>query len=38
MSARRLLTVDEARKYYDRFGAKQDSQSFYEDPALAELS
>ncbi|QQE79994.1 class I SAM-dependent methyltransferase [Alicyclobacillus sp. SO9] len=37
MSARRLLTVDEARQYYDSFGAKQDSQSFYEDPALEEL-
>jgi ubiquinone/menaquinone biosynthesis C-methylase UbiE len=33
----RVLRVDEARAYYDRFGAKQDTQGFYEDPALADM-
>lgn len=33
----RVLTADEARAFYDRFGAKQDGQSFYEDPALDDL-
>jgi len=33
----RTLTVDEARAFYDRFGAKQDRQAFYERPALAAL-
>lgn len=28
-----MLSHEEARSYYDRFGSKQDSQSFYEDPA-----
>jgi ubiquinone/menaquinone biosynthesis C-methylase UbiE len=32
-----VITPDEARAYYDRFGKKQDSQGFYEDPALDEL-
>lgn len=32
-----VLNRAEARKYYDRFGAKQDSQAFYEDPALDDL-
>ena len=31
------LTHSEARTYYDRFGIKQDSQSFYEDAALEDL-
>jgi len=31
------LSHEEAKAFYDRFGAKQDSQSFYEDPALADL-
>ena len=31
------LTASEARAFYDRFGKKQDSQGFYEDPALADL-
>jgi ubiquinone/menaquinone biosynthesis C-methylase UbiE len=31
------LTRSQARAFYDRFGAKQDSQSFYEDAALDEL-
>ena len=33
----RTLTLEEAKSYYDRFGAKQDSQSFYEAPALQNL-
>jgi len=33
----RVLRVDEAQAYYDRFGAKQDTQGFYEDPPLADL-
>lgn len=32
-----VLTPARARVYYDRFGKKQDSQGFYEDPALDEL-
>jgi ubiquinone/menaquinone biosynthesis C-methylase UbiE len=31
------LTVEEARAFYDRFGAKQDKQTFYEAPALDAL-
>ena len=33
----RTLTHEEARRFYDRFGAKQDSQGFYERRALAGL-
>ena len=29
----RTLSKDQARAYYDRLGAKQDSQGYYEDPA-----
>ena len=32
-----VLDHSAARAYYDRFGKKLDSQSFYEDPALDEL-
>lgn len=32
-----VLTPAQAKTFYDRFGRKQDSQSFYEDKALAEL-
>jgi ubiquinone/menaquinone biosynthesis C-methylase UbiE len=32
-----ILTPSEARVFYDRFGKKQDAQSFYEDPALDDL-
>lgn len=32
-----MLTRDEARRFYDRFGARQDSQAFYEDRALDAL-
>ena len=30
----RTLTLEEAKAYYDGFGAKQDNQSFYEGPAV----
>lgn len=33
----RALDYSAARTYYDRFGKKQDSQGFYEDPAIDEL-
>lgn len=33
----RTLTLEEARAYYDSFGAKQDSQTFYEGPAVKAL-
>lgn len=33
----RVLTSSEARKYYDRFGKKQDTQGFYENPAMDDL-
>lgn len=33
----KVLNHSAAREYYDRFGNKQDSQGFYEDPALDEL-
>lgn len=33
----RVLSPPAARAYYDRFGKKQDSQGFYEDPALDDL-
>ncbi len=31
------LKPPEAKIFYDQFGAKQDTQSFYEDPALDDL-
>lgn len=31
------LSHEEARAFYDWFGARQDSQGFYEDPALSDL-
>ena len=34
----RTLTLEEAKAYYDSFGAKQDSQSFYEGPAIKVLT
>jgi len=39
LSTVKLTTVshDEARRFYDRFGAKQDSQGFYEDAATDDL-
>lgn len=33
----RTLSKNEARRYYDRFGAKQDQQGFYEDRPLGRL-
>lgn len=32
-----VLSSSEARAYYDHFGKKQDSQGFYEDPAIDDL-
>lgn len=32
-----VLTSSQARKFYDSFGKKQDTQAFYEDPALDDL-
>ncbi len=37
MNEHRLLAKDEAKAFYDRFGAKQDTQAFYENPALEVL-
>ena len=37
MTAGRLLTRSEARAVYDRIGRGQDTQAFYEDPALDAL-
>jgi ubiquinone/menaquinone biosynthesis C-methylase UbiE len=37
MSANAMLTHAEARKFYDRFGVRQDWQRFYEDPAITDL-
>lgn len=31
---KQALSVEEAKAFYDRFGAKQDSQAFYEEPAI----
>src|SRR5512143_3597440 len=36
-AAPRTLTRDEARRVYDRIGARQDTQAFYENAALAVL-
>ncbi|MGA7802805.1 MAG: class I SAM-dependent methyltransferase [Gammaproteobacteria bacterium] len=35
--AERLLTTEQVRAFYDRFGRKQDWQGFYEGPALRAL-
>lgn len=37
MQSLRGLTKEEVEKFYDRFGAKQDKQNYYEDAALADL-
>lgn len=37
MQPLRGLTKEEVEKFYDRFGAKQDKQNYYEDIALADL-
>jgi ubiquinone/menaquinone biosynthesis C-methylase UbiE len=37
MQSLRGLTKEEVEKFYDRFGAKQDKQNYYEDVALADL-
>ncbi len=31
------LSISQVKKYYDRFGARQDSQGFYEDPPIDRL-
>lgn len=33
----RTLSPGDAKAFYDRFGARQDSQAFYEDPAVQDL-
>ena len=33
-----VLSHAEARRFYDRFGAKQDAQAFYERSALEDLA
>ena len=33
----KTLSKDQARAYYDRFGSKQDSQGYYEDPATEDM-
>jgi ubiquinone/menaquinone biosynthesis C-methylase UbiE len=33
-----ILKPSQAKSFYDRFGKKQDKQSFYENPALVDLS
>jgi len=33
----KTLTREQARAYYDRFGTKQDSQGYYEDPATEDM-
>ena len=37
-TATRTLKPSEVRSFYDQFGKKQDSQSFYEDPAIEDLT
>jgi len=37
MARARALSHEEARAFYDRFGAKQDLQGFYENPAIEAL-
>jgi ubiquinone/menaquinone biosynthesis C-methylase UbiE len=32
-----MLSYEDARRFYDRFGSKQDWQRFYEDPAVRDL-
>jgi ubiquinone/menaquinone biosynthesis C-methylase UbiE len=38
VTRRGILSHDEARRFYDWFGRKQDAQAFYETPALRELT
>ena len=33
----RMLNREQAKAFYDRFGARQDSQAFYEDPATGDI-
>ena len=36
-NVRATFTPDDARQFYDRFGSRQDTQGFYENPALDHL-
>ena len=36
-NVRTQFTPDDARRFYDRFGSRQDTQGFYENPALDDL-
>jgi SAM-dependent methyltransferase len=36
-TVRTQFTPDDARRFYDRFGSRQDTQGFYENPALDDL-
>ncbi len=36
-NVRTQFTPDDARRFYDRFGPRQDTQGFYENPALDDL-
>src|SRR5271157_2710967 len=36
-NVRTQFTPDDARRYYDRFGWRQDTQGFYENPAIDDL-
>ena len=36
-NVRTQFTPDDARRYYDRFGWRQDPQGFYENPAIDDL-
>ena len=38
MARERTLSHDEARRFYDAFGARQDTQAFYEDPPNRDLA
>lgn len=37
MAQERTLTIEQARRFYDRMGARQDWNRFYEDPAVEAL-
>src|SRR5271157_5204312 len=36
-NVRTQFTPDDARRFYDRFGSRQDTQGFYENPAFDDL-
>jgi ubiquinone/menaquinone biosynthesis C-methylase UbiE len=37
MPVSQILSYEQAKRFYDWMGAKQDTQCFYEQPALADL-